>query len=401
MSSFLAERLRSVKPSPTLTIAALAQRLKAEGQDVISLSAGEPDFDTPIHIKQEGHAAIDRGETKYTAVEGTLALRKAIVEKFEKENGIIYDPTEIIVSAGVKHLIFEAFMATLNHGDEVIIPAPYWVSYPDIVLLFEGTPVCVPTTAEQGFKISPAALEKAITPKTKWLILNSPNNPTGMMYTAEELKALADVLRKYPHVYVLSDDIYEHLVFEGLTFTALGAVAPDLKERILTTNGVSKTYAMTGWRIGYAGGPKALINAITTIQSQSTSSICSIAQAATVTALKSPKDFLKEFKTSFEERRNLIVKLLNDIPGITCLKPDGAFYVFPSCKGLIGRKTPKGIPLETDNAVVTYFLEEAKVAVVPGSAFGLSPYFRISYATSKDILEKACARIKEAVLKLI
>lgn len=401
MASFLADRLRFIKPSPTLAITALAQKLKADGQDVISLGAGEPDFDTPDHIKQEARAALDRGETKYTAVEGTLPLRKAICEKFYKENNLSYDPTEIVVSTGAKQVIFEAFMATLNAGDEVIIPTPYWVSYSDMVLLFEGNPVFVPTTPQEEFKMSASSLEHAITSKTKWLILNSPSNPTGMMYTYEELKSLAEVLRKYPQVYVLADDIYEHLVFDNLSFQTLAAVAPDLKERILTVNGVSKTYAMTGWRIGFAGGPKPLINAISMLQSQSTSGACSIAQAAAIAALKGSKDFLKDFKASFEERRNFVVDSLNTIPGISCLKPNGAFYVYPSCQGIIGKTTPKGLVLKTDNDVAAYFLEEAKVAVVPGSAFGFSPYFRISYATSKNFLEAACLRIKESVQRLL
>lgn len=396
MTSFLANRLNLIKPSPTLAITAKAAALKAEGQDIIGLGAGEPDFDTPEFIKKAALRALEKGETKYTNVEGTPALRKAIAQKFLKDNHLTYDLSEIIVSCGAKHILFNALMATLNEGDEVIIPAPYWVSYPDMSLLFGGVPKIIKTQEENHFKVTPTSLEDAITERTKWFILNSPSNPTGMCYTEKELHDLGTVLKKYPHIWILSDDIYEHLVFDDLVFKTLAEVVPDLKDRTLTINGVSKTYAMTGWRIGYGAGPKSLINAMKMLQSQSTSNPSSIAQAAATEALVGDQSFLEDFRKSFEERRNMVVDLLNTCPGLFCLKPNGAFYVYPSAKGLIDKKTPKGDILKSDSDIAAYFLDYVGVAVVPGEAFGLSPYFRISYATSIGILKDACHRIKKA-----
>lgn len=401
MTSFLAHRLSLIKPSMTLAITAKAAALKAAGQDVIGLGAGEPDFDTPNFIKIAAIKALERGETKYTNVEGTPALRKAIAQKFLKDNNITYDPAEIIVSCGAKHVLFNALMATIDEGDEVIIPAPYWVSYPDMTLVFGGVPKIINTKEETHFKITPESLEQAITKHTKWLILNSPSNPTGMCYTEKELMALGAVLKKYPHVWILSDDIYEHLVFEKFIFKTLAEVAPYLKDRILTVNGVSKTYAMTGWRIGYGAGPKPLIDAMKMLQSQSTSNPTSIAQAAATEALSGDQHFIEDFRKSFEERRNMVVNFLNTCPGLHCLKPDGAFYVYPSAAGLIGKKTPKGNILKSDSDIATYFLEYVGVAVVPGEGFGTSPYFRISYATHMDILKEACRRIKKACEDLL
>ena len=396
MTSFFAHRLSLIKPSPTLEITAKAAALKAAGQDIIGLGAGEPDFDTPDFIKKAALKALERGETKYTNVEGTLTLRKAIAQKFLKDNHLTYDPSEIIVSCGAKHVLFNALMATLNPGDEVIIPAPYWVSYPDMSLLFGGIPTIIKTKEQNHFKVTPESLEQAITKRTKWFILNSPSNPTGMCYTEKELIDLGKVLKKYPHVWILSDDIYEHLVFEKFIFTTLAEAVPDLKDRILTVNGVSKTYAMTGWRIGYGAGPKPLIDAMKMLQSQSTSNATSIAQSAATEALLGDQHFIEDFRKSFEERRNMVVDLLNTCPGLHCLKPDGAFYVYPSATGLIGKKTPKGGLLKSDSDIAAYFLDYVGVAVVPGEAFGLSPYFRISYATGINILKDACHRIKNA-----
>jgi aspartate aminotransferase len=373
-----------------------AAELKAQGRDVIGLGAGEPDFDTPDHIKKAAMDAITRGETKYTPVAGTAALKKAIVEKFKRENGLDYAANQIVVGNGAKQVIFNAMAATLNAGDEVIIPAPYWVSYPDMVLFAEGTPVVVECPETSAFKLTPAQLEKAITPKTKWVILNSPSNPTGAAYTKEELRALADVLLKHPHVYIIADDIYEHLVFDGFVFHTLAQVEPKLYARTLTVNGVSKAYAMTGWRIGYAAGPKELIAAISDIQSHSTSNASSISQAASVAALNGPQEFLGDWRKSFAGRRDLVVARLGAIPGITCLKPEGAFYVFPSMKGLLGKTTPEGKKIESCNAFCEYLLEDALVAAVAGSAFGLGGYFRISYATSDSILTEAMNRIEKA-----
>lgn len=394
--SLLANRLNLVKPSPTLAVTARATELKAAGKDVIGLGAGEPDFDTPPHVKQAAIEAIGRGETKYTPVTGTAALKKAITEKFKRENGLDYSTNQIIAGVGAKQVIFNALLATINAGDEVIIPAPYWVSYPDMVLFAEGTPVTVPCLEKDGFKLKPEALEKAINEKTKWLIINSPSNPTGAAYTRQELRALADILVKHPHVLILADDIYEHLIYDGFTFHTIAQVAPELYERTLTVNGLSKAYAMTGWRIGYAGGPKPLITAIADIQSHSTSNTCSISQAASVAALNGKQEFLQDWRDSFAHRRNLVVDALNAISGLSCLKPEGAFYVFPNMQGLIGKKTPQGGTITTSADLCDYLLNEALVATVPGSAFGLEGYFRISYATSETALQKAMIRIKAA-----
>ncbi len=394
--TFLANRIINIKPSPTLSITAKAAALKKQGMDVISLSAGEPDFDTPDHIKEKAIQMIREGFTKYTAVDGIPELKKAIQQKFLRDNQVSYDLDEIMVGVGAKHVIYNAFQATLNPGDEVIIPAPYWVSYPDMVELAEGKPIIVPCPESHNFCITAEQLEKAITPKTKWLILNSPSNPTGSLYTKENLLEIADVLRQHPHVHVLSDDIYEHLVYGDAKFYSLVTVAPDLKDRILTVNGVSKTYAMTGWRIGYAAGNAPLIKAMTTLQSQSTSSPTSISQIATLEGLNGPQDFIAERNKSFEQRRDLVVGLLNQIPGISCVTPQGAFYVYPSCQGILGKKTKDGNVLKTDGDFATYLLDHAQVAIVPGEAFGLSPYFRISYATSPEILERSIDRIKRA-----
>ncbi len=398
--SIIASRLSRIKPSPTLAVTQKARELQAAGRDVISLGAGEPDFDTPDSIKAGAVKAIEAGDTKYTAVDGTPALKKAIAAKFKRENDLTYAPDQITVGVGGKQVLYNALMATLDPGDEVIIPAPYWVSYPDMVALAEGTPVFVSCPAEQGFKLQPADLEKAITPKTKWLILNSPSNPSGAAYTREEMKALTDVLVRHPQVWVMSDDMYEHLLYDGLTFVTPAQVEPRLYDRTLTVNGVSKSYAMTGWRIGYAGGPKELIKAIGVIQSQSTSNPSSISQAAAVEALNGPQDFIKERAEVFRERRDLVVSMLNQAKGIQCPKPEGAFYVYPSCAGTIGKTTPDGKVIRTDEDFVTYLLESEGVSVVQGTAFGLAPHFRISYATSTEALEEACRRIQRACANL-
>jgi len=392
----VARRLSLVKPSPTLAVTAKAAELKTAGKDVIGLGAGEPDFDTPEHIKNAAIEAIKKGETKYTAVAGTPVLKKAIIDKFKRENGLEYAANQIVVGVGAKQIIFNALMATINAGDEVIIPAPYWVSYPDMVLFAEGTPITVSCLEKDGFKLKPDVLEKAITKKTKWLILNSPSNPTGSAYSKEELRALADVLLKHPQVMILSDDIYEHLLYDGFTFSTIAQVEPKLYDRTLTVNGVSKAYAMTGWRIGYAGGSKSLITAISDIQSHSTSNACSISQAASVAALTGDQSFLQEWRKSFAGRRDLVVAALNNITGITCLKPEGAFYVFPNMQKLIGKKTPQGKTISNSSEFCEYLLEEGLVAAVAGSAFGLEGYFRISYATSEAVLQKAMQRIKAA-----
>ena len=394
--SIIASRLSRIKPSPTIAVTNKARELKAAGRDVIGLGAGEPDFDTPDNIKAAAIKAIESGDTKYTAVDGTPALKKAICAKFERENGLTYTPDQISVGVGGKQVLYNALMASLNPGDEVIIPAPYWVSYPDMVELAEGTPVFVSCPAEQGFKLQAADLEKAITPKTKWLILNSPSNPSGAAYTRDEMKALTDVLVKHSHVWIMTDDMYEHLLYDGLEFVTPAQVEPKLYDRTLTVNGVSKSYAMTGWRIGYAGGPKDLIKAMGVIQSQSTSNPTSISQAAAVEALNGPQDFIKERGEVFRQRRDLVVSMLNQAKGIKCPTPEGAFYVYPSCAGTIGKKTPDGKVIETDEDFVTYLLESEGVAVVQGSAFGLAPHFRISYATSTEALEEACKRIQRA-----
>jgi aspartate aminotransferase len=392
--SILASRLSAIKPSPTIAVTTKAAELRAAGKDVIGLGAGEPDFDTPESIKDAGKAAMDRGETKYTPVAGTVPLRKAIAEKFRKDNGLTYTPDQITVGCGGKQVLYNAIMATVEAGDEVIIPAPYWVSYPDITLLAGGTPVFVPCPEETGFKLKAEDLDAAITPKTKWVILNSPNNPSGAAYSAAELKALTDVLMRHPHVWVMSDDMYEHLVYDGFVFATPAQVEPGLYDRTLTCNGVSKAYSMTGWRVGYAGGPVDLIKAINKIQSQSSTHTASISQAAALEALTGPQDFIAERNAVFKQRRDLVVGLLNDIPGLSCRTPEGAFYVYPSCAGVIGRTTPQGRRIESDGDFVTALLEEQNVACVQGEAFGLSPYFRISYATATEKLEEACRRIR-------
>jgi aspartate aminotransferase len=390
--SIVSNNLKRIKPSPTLAVTQKARELKAAGKEVISLGAGEPDFDTPNNIKQAAIKAINDGDTKYTAVDGTPVLKNAIIKKFKRENNLDYQADQITVGAGGKHVIYNAMMATLNEGDEVIIPAPYWVSYPDIVLLAGGTPIILKCSEKQGFKINPKELEKFITKKTKWIILNSPSNPTGSCYSEEDIREIAKVLIKYPHVHILSDDIYEHVAYEGFKFFTIAQLA-ELKERALTMNGVSKAYSMTGWRIGYAAGPKEIIKAIAKIQSQSTTNPSSISQAAAVEALNGTQDFIKERAISFQERRDFVVKALNDIDGIECLNPDGAFYVFPSCKGLIGKKDTNGKELKTDTDFVQSLLENSSVAVVQGSAFGLEGFFRISYATSMKNLQKALEKI--------
>jgi aspartate aminotransferase len=390
--SIISDSLKKIKPSPTIAVTQKARELKAAGKDVIGLGAGEPDFDTPENIKQAAIKAINDGDTKYTAVDGTPDLKKAIVEKFKKENNLDYTADQITVGAGGKHVIYNAMMATLNEGDEVIVPAPYWVSYPDIVLLAGGKPVVMECDEKQSFKINPSDLEKFITPKTKWIILNSPSNPTGACYSEKDIREIAKVLEKHPHVYILSDDIYEHVTYEGFKFFTIAQIE-GLKERVLTMNGVSKAYSMTGWRIGYAAGPKEIIKAIAKIQSQSTTNPSSISQAASVEALSGTQDFIKKRADSFQERRDFVVKALNDIEGIECLNPDGAFYVFPSCKGLMGKKDINGKEIKSDTDFVQSLLENSGIAVVQGSAFGLEGFFRISYATSMDNLKKALEKI--------
>ncbi len=391
--SFLSVNLARVKPSPTVAITQTARELKEAGQDVIGLAAGEPDFDTPEHIKDAAIAAIHAGKTKYTAPDGIPELKRAICDKFRRENGLSYTPPQVSVSTGGKQVLYNALMATLNPGDEVIIPAPYWVSYPDMVLLAGGTPVIVETTLEDGFRITPEALEAAITPKTKWFLFNSPSNPTGAGYTRAQLGALTDVLLRHDHVWVMSDDMYEHLAYDDFTFCTPAEVEPKLYERTLTVNGVSKAYAMTGWRIGYAAGPEPLIAAMRKIQSQSTTNPCSISQWAAVEALNGPQDFLAERCAAFKARRNLVADMLNAAPGISCPVPEGAFYVYPSVAGCLGKTSAGGARIDTDEDFATALLAETGVAVVFGAAFGLSPYFRISYATSDDVLHEACSRI--------
>lgn len=398
--AFLADRLSRIKPSPTLAVAAKAKALKAEGRDVLELGLGEPDFDTPDFIKDAAIAAMKAGQTKYTLVDGTMDLKKAIAAKFKRENGLDYATDQISVGTGGKQVLFNAILASVNPGDEVIMVAPYWVSYPDMVQFAEGTPVIVETSLESGFKMTAAQLEKAITPKTKWVLLNSPSNPSGAAYTRAELKALTDVLVKHPHVYVMTDDIYEHLVYDGFEFTTPAQIEPKLYERTLTVNGVSKAYSMTGWRIGYAAGPKDLIKAMGLLQSQSTSNPSSISQAAAVGALNGDQSFLNDWRKAYKERRDIVVSALNKIDGITCPMPEGAFYVYASCAGAIGKETPDGKVIASDEDFVTYLLESEGVAAVHGSAFGLSPYFRISYATSNAVLQDACARIGRACGKL-
>jgi aspartate aminotransferase len=392
--AFLADALSRVKPSATIAVAQKARELKAQGRDVIGLGAGEPDFDTPDNIKQAAIEAIKRGETKYTPISGIPPLRQAIADKFKRENGLEYEASQTIVGTGGKQILFNAFMATLNAGDEVVIPAPYWVSYPEMVAICGGESVFVATTLENEFKLDPADLEAAITPKTKWLVFNSPSNPSGAAYTEDELKAIAEVLMRHPHVWILTDDMYEHLTYGDFVFHTMAQVEPALYDRTLTMNGVSKAYAMTGWRIGYAAGPIQLIKAMDMIQGQQTSGACSIAQWAALEALNGTQDFIPRNKEIFQKRRDLVVSMLNQATGITCPTPEGAFYVYPSCAGLIGKKSPSGKVIENDEDFVTELLEAEGVAVVHGAAFGQGPNFRISYATSDELLEEACTRIQ-------
>jgi aspartate aminotransferase len=391
---FLSDALSRIKPSATIVITQKARDLKAQGRDIISLSVGEPDFDTPDNVKEAAIAAIRRGETKYTPVPGIVPLREAIARKFKRENGLDYKPSQVIVGTGGKQVIYNALLATLNPGDVVIIPAPYWVSYPEMVGLCGGTPVFVETTMEHDFKLQPEPLERAITPKTKWIILNSPSNPTGAAYTRDEMKAITDVLMRHPHVWVLTDDMYEHLTYGDFEFVTPAQVEPGLYNRTLTMNGVSKSYAMTGWRIGYAAGPEELIRAMDFVQGQQTSGACSIAQWAAVEALNGPQDHLKVFRKAFEERRDLVVSMLNQAKYLKCPMPEGAFYVYPSCAEAIGKTAPSGRVIETDEDFVSELLETEGVAAVHGSAFGLGPNLRISYANSTDVLEDACHRIQ-------
>ena len=399
--AFLSDTLARVKPSPTIAVTTKAQQLKSEGKDVIGLGAGEPDFDTPENIREAAKRAIDSGKTRYTAVDGIPELKAAICSKFLRENGLTYTPQQISVGTGGKQILYNALMATLNPGDEVIIPAPYWVSYPDMVLLAGGTPVPVVAGIETDFKLTPEQLEAAITPKTKWFIFNSPSNPTGAGYTRDELRGLTDVLMRHPHVWVMSDDMYEHLVFDNFQFCTPAEIEPGLYDRTLTCNGVSKAYAMTGWRIGYAGGPVSLIKAMGTIQSQSTSNPCSVSQYAALEALSGPQEFLADWRKVFQGRRDLVVSMLNQAKGIRCPKPEGAFYVYPDISGCIGKATPAGTVISNDEVFATALLEETGVAVVFGAAFGLSPNFRVSYATSDEVLREACTRIQRFCASLV
>ena len=399
--AFLSDTLARVKPSPTIAVTNKARELAATGRDIIGLGAGEPDFDTPQNIKDAAKRAIDAGKTKYTAVDGIPELKAAICTKFLRENGLTYTPAQVTVGTGGKQILYNALMATLNPGDEVIIPAPYWVSYPDMVMLAGGTPVPVVAGIDTQFKLTPAQLEAAITPKTKWFIFNSPSNPTGAGSTREELKALTDVLMRHPQVWVMSDDMYEHLVFDDFTFCTPAEVEPGLYDRTLTCNGVSKAYAMTGWRIGYAAGPVALIKAMGTIQSQSTSNPSSVAQYAALEALSGPQDFLADNRALFQRRRDLVVSMLNQAKGITCPNPEGAFYVYPDISGCIGKATPAGKVITNDEVFADALLEETGVAVVFGAAFGLSPNFRVSYATADAVLAEACTRIQKFCATLV
>jgi aspartate aminotransferase len=392
--------LARIKPSPTLAITSRVQELKRAGIDVIGLGAGEPDFDTPDFIKEAGIKAIRDGKTKYTNVDGTPELKEAVQLKFKRDNALDYDINQITINAGGKHTLFNAMVATLDPGDEVVVPAPYWVSYPDVVLFAGGTPVFAAAGAAQNYKLKPEQLEAAITPRTKWLILNSPSNPTGAAYSEAELKALGEVLDRHPHVWIYADDMYEHIVFDDFKFTSIAQVCPSLYDRTLTANGCSKAYAMTGWRIGFAGGAPWLIKAMSKLQSQSTSNPCSIAQAASVVALTGDQAFLKDNAKLFERRRDLVVSMLNQASGMTCPRPEGAFYVYPEFSALIGKTTPNGRTIATDEDFVTYLLDDAKVAAVQGEAFGLSPAMRISYATSDELLREACERIQTACAAL-
>ncbi len=392
--------LGRIQPSATLAMSARVTALKAQGVDVIGLSAGEPDFDTPDFVKEAGIAAIRSGQTKYTDVDGTAAVKDAVIHKFARDNGLTYGRSQVSVNSGGKHTLFNALVATVDAGDEVIIPAPYWVSYPDIVNFAGGAPVFVEGPASQGYKITPEQLDAAITPRTKWVMLNSPSNPSGAAYSADELKGLGEVLRRHPHVLIMTDDMYEHVWYAPTPFATIAQVCPDLYDRILTVNGCSKAFSMTGWRIGFAGGPEWIIKAMGKLQSQSTSNPCSISQAAAVAALTGDQSFLEERNAAFKKRRDMVVAMLNDAPGLDCPVPEGAFYVYPDASGLIGRTTPKGVRIDSDETLIGYFLDEAKVAAVHGGAFGLSPAFRISYATSEEVLKKACTRIQEACAAL-
>ena len=392
--TLLSSKMSRIKPSPTVAVTSLTAQLRREGRDIISLGAGEPDFPTPDHISAAGKRAIDDGKTRYTAPDGIHELKTAICDKFLRDNDLTYVPEQISVSAGGKQILYNALMATLDEGDEVIVPSPYWVSYPDMVAVSGGTPVVVEGRMENGFRMTPEDLEAAITPKTKWLIFNSPSNPTGAGYSATHLRAICDVLLRHPHVWVMTDDMYEHIAFAGFEFSTPAQVEPDLFDRTLTVNGVSKAYSMTGWRIGYAGGPEPLIRAMRTIQSQSTTNPCSISQWAAVEALNGPQDFIADRAVAFQRRRDLVVDRLNEIDGVTCPKPDGAFYVFPSIAGLIGKKTPEGLIIENDEAFAKALLQTSGIAVVFGAAFGLSPHFRISYALADDDLTQALDRIE-------
>ena len=398
--AFIADTLARVKPSATIAVTQKARELKAQGREIISLSVGEPDFDTPDNVKAAAIAAIQRGETKYTPVAGIVPLQEAIVAKFKRENNLDYKAAQTIVGTGGKQILFNAFLATCNPGDEVVIPAPFWVSYPDMVLIAGGTPVIVPTSLEQNFKLQPEALEAAITPRTKWVLLNSPSNPSGAAYSRTEMKALTDVLLRHPDVWVLTDDIYEHLVYGDFVFCTPAEVEPNLYDRTLTMNGVSKSYAMTGWRIGYAAGPQKLVKAMDMLQGQQTSGACSIAQWASVEALNGPQDFIPKSRKVFEGRRDLVVSMLNQAKGLRCPSPEGAFYVYPSCADLIGKTAPSGKRIETDEDFVTELLDSEGVAAVHGSAFGTGPNFRISYATSNALLEKACGKIQSFTASL-
>ena len=398
--NILASRLNRIQPSPTIAMSIKARELKAEGKDIIELAAGEPDFPTPSHIIEAAEEAMSRGETKYTDPDGTPALKQAVCDKFKRDNNLEYVTSQVTIGTGGKQVLYNALMATLNEGDEVIIPAPYWVSYPDMVLLAEGTPKIVECPLDKNFILQPEDLERAITPKTKWIILNSPSNPTGSGYTWDDMKKITDVLIRHPNIWVMTDDMYEHLVYDDFKFCTPAEVEPELYSRTLTVNGMSKAFCMTGWRIGYAAGPENLITAIRKIQSQSTSNPSSISQAASVAALNGPMDFLAKNNEVFKQRRDLVCSMLNQASGITCPTPDGAFYVYPSCAGLIGKKTPDGKVLKSDEAVVSYFLETEGIAAVHGAAFGLSPHFRISYATSTEALEDACQRIQRACTAL-
>jgi len=398
--SLIAPALNRISPSPTLAMTSRVLELKAQGIDVIGLSAGEPDFDTPDFVKEAAIEAIRAGKTKYTNVDGTAELKAAIIAKFKRDNGLSYEPGQISVNVGGKHTLFNALVATVSAGDEVIIPAPYWVSYPDIVQFAGGTPVFIRAGADQNYKITPEQIDAAITPRTKWVLLNSPSNPSGAAYSGDELKAIAEVFRRHPHVWIMTDDMYEHILYDDFAFATIAQVAPDLYERTLTINGCSKAYAMTGWRIGYAGGPLPLIKAMSKLQSQSTSNPCSIAQAAATAALNGDQSFLKDRNAAFQRRRDLVVSMLNQATGIICPRPEGAFYVYPDVSGLIGRKTAAGKTIANDADLIDYFLDDYRVAAVHGAAFGLEPAFRVSYATSEAVLTEACQRIQEAAAAL-